>query len=303
MAMTLRIPGFRLGSPAVPPGGDPVGRMAMAVLRLAVLLQAGVTPDAAWRHLAHTDDPDARAVGVDRAAGVPLVAAIARRGGPWRELAAAWQVATVAGAPLADSLRTIAGVLRETAEIAADVRIALAEPAATARLMLWLPAVGVVLGVLLGFDTLGVLVGSPVGWALLVAGALLLFAAQRWTRRLVRAAQPDARIPGLGEELTAIALGGGVSIERAQELVTSSGVPAADVGDVLRLSRAAGVPAAELLRATAGHARLQARTDARLAAARLSTRLLIPLGVCTLPAFLCLGVAPLLLSVLSTSAF
>jgi len=31
----------------------------------------------------------------------------------------------------------------------------------------------------------------------------------------------------------------------------------------------------------------------------LSTRLLIPLGVCTLPAFLLLGVAPMLLSVMS----
>ncbi len=39
----------------------------------------------------------------------------------------------------------------------------------------------------------------------------------------------------------------------------------------------------------------------RLRAAKLSTRLLIPLGVCTLPAFLLLGVAPMLLSVLAST--
>jgi tight adherence protein B len=39
----------------------------------------------------------------------------------------------------------------------------------------------------------------------------------------------------------------------------------------------------------------------RLRAAHLSTRLLLPLGVCTLPAFLLLGVAPLLLSVLGST--
>jgi len=36
-------------------------------------------------------------------------------------------------------------------------------------------------------------------------------------------------------------------------------------------------------------------------AAKLSSSLLIPLGVCTLPAFLLLGVAPLILSVLSST--
>ena len=60
------------------------------------------------------------------------------------------------------------------------------------------------------------------------------------------------------------------------------------------------MPAVELLRASAALARHRARVDGRLRAARLSSRLLLPLGVCTLPAFLLLGVAPMLLSVMST---
>ena len=50
--------------------------------------------------------------------------------------------------------------LRDAQEAADDVRVALAEPAATAKLMGWLPLVAVLLGVALGFDTFGTLLGS-----------------------------------------------------------------------------------------------------------------------------------------------
>jgi tight adherence protein B len=169
--------------------------------------------------------------------------------------------------------------------------------------MLWLPPVGAVLGIALGFDTISVLFGSPVGVACLVGGAVLLLGARRWTAALVRRAQPPSGIPGLHAELTAIALAGGVSIDRARRLVANAGIASAPSTDsVLELSRSAGVPAVELLRASAAHERQSARTGNRLRAAALGSRLLLPLGVCTLPAFLLLGVAPMLLSVLSTTA-
>src|SRR5690349_23532599 len=44
----------------------------------------------------------------------------------------------------------------------------------------------------------------------------------------------------------------------------------------------------------------RSRTEGRLTASALSGRLLLPLGVCTLPAFLLLGVGPMLLSVLTS---
>jgi tight adherence protein B len=101
--------------------------------------------------------------------------------------------------------------------------------------------------------------------------------------------------------LLAIALSGGVSIDRARRLVreATDSPPDAETDAVLDLSRSAGVPAVELLRASSALARHRARVDGRLRAARLSTRLLLPLGVCTLPAFLLLGVAPMLLSVMT----
>lgn len=274
---------------------------ATSVQTLAVLLQAGAVPVAAWRHLAEADDPQARAV-VDRLdRGVPLLEAIEAEGGAWIDLAAAWEIATTVGAPLAEVLRMIAETLRDSAAAADDVRIALAEPAGTARLLLWMPLAGVLLGFALGFDTIGVIFGNVLGAACVALGLLLVAAAHLWTTRLLRQARPAPGTPGMHAELVAVALSGGASIDRAQQLVSQTSP--SETGDervrsVLELSRAAGMPAVELLRASAAQDRHAARVQGRLRAAKLSTRLLFPLGVCTLPAFLLLGVAPLLLSVL-----
>jgi tight adherence protein B len=76
---------------------------------------------------------------------------------------------------------------------------------------------------------------------------------------------------------------------------------AAAVEAVLALSRRAGVPAAELLRSEAEEARRAARADAAAKASVLAVRLMLPLGLCVLPAFMLLGVAPLLLAVITST--
>ncbi|MFE1644329.1 type II secretion system F family protein [Microbacterium sp. P01] len=284
--------------------GPDAAATAETVLRLAVLLQAGVSPARAWMHLAASGDPAAVRVHAAVDSGATVAAAVSGLGGAWTEVAAAWDVATTVGAPLAASLRGVAVALRDAQETTDDVRVALAEPAGTARLMGLLPLVAVGLGIALGFDTLGMLVGSPLGMACLVAGIALIVAARRWSSRLVRRARPTPGIPGLHAELLAIGLSGGVSIDRARSIVSRAHPTAADesTDETLALSRDAGVPAVELLRASASLARHRARTDGRMKAAALSSQLLLPLGVCTLPAFLLLGVAPMLLSVLSSTS-
>lgn len=280
--------------------------VSATLLKVAVLLEAGIAPAAAWRHVAEAGDDAAGRI-AERLQQDPSVpeALAAEPGAAWREVAAAWEIASLVGASLAPSLRGIALALRDAAEAMDDVRIALAEPASTARLMTWLPVFGVVVGGALGFDVIGVLFTHPIGIACLVAGVGLLVLARWWTARLVRAARPAAGIPGIRAELTAIALGGGASVDRARALVREAGDghgdDAAHTDAVLELSRRAGVPAVDLLRATAVQQRHDARTEGRLRAARLAGRLLLPLGVCTLPAFVCLGVAPMLVAVLSTT--
>lgn len=279
------------------------GLAAAAVLdRVAVLLEAGVEPARAWGFLAEQGDADAVAVAAGLGSGQRAGPLLAERGGAWTEVAAAWRIAETVGAPLAPSLRGFAGALRDAQRTRDDVLVALADPAATARLVSWLPVVAVVLSIALGFDILTALT-QPVGAVLVVAGVALMVAARLWSSRLVARARPGDEIPGLHAELVAIALSGGVSLDRAVEVVASGGTGQLDEATrgVLALSRRAGAPAVALLRAAAGDARHERRTEGRLAAARLSSRLLLPMGLCTLPAFLLLGVGPMLLSVLSGS--
>lgn len=281
--------------------------VAQLVRTLAVLLQAGAAPLAAWRHLAESGSEVAAGVVAESVeGGRPLVEAIRDAGGVWRIVAAAWGIAATVGAPLGEVLRAIAAALAGAGDIRDEVAVALAEPAGTARLMLWLPLVGLLLGTALGFDTVTVLLTQPAGWVCLGAGLGLLLLARVWTRAMVRRAAPAAGIPGIRAELLVVALAGGTAIPRARALVEQELADGDDptaapqaIEQVLRLSAAAGVPAAELLRAEADRARRDARTAGRAGAARLSSRLLLPLGACTLPAFMLLGVAPLILSVLS----
>lgn len=272
-------------------GDDPFS----VVMRLAVLLSGGASPALAWRHLAAGGDPTLRSVSAVADGGGDVAAVLRGAGGSWVDIAAVYAVAVETGAPLAETLRTVAVALREAAEISADVGVALAEPAATARLLAWLPIAGIPLGAALGFDTVGILLGDPVGRVCAAGGAALIVLSRIWCRRLVRSAQPPPGVPGLEAELWAVALSAGASPDRARRALgprSETDEPSA-VAETLELAARAGVPAAELLRAEGWAARHRARTAGREAAARLSTRLLLPLGACTLPAFLLLTVAPL----------
>jgi len=275
------------------------------VLRLAVLLSGGTAPARAWRYLAEGGDPTLGAAADAADRGADVGAALRAAGGSWNGLAAIWSVAVAAGAPLSETLRSVVGALRDAAEVSADVRVALAEPAATARLLGWLPLVGIPLGGLLGFDPVGVLLCDPLGQGCLALGIVLMGMAYAWMQRLSRKAQPSHAIPGLESELWAVALSAGVSVDRARALIDGLDLSSTDrlsVAGTLELATKAGVPAAELLRGDAWIARYQARTDGRVAAARLSSRLLVPLGLCTLPAFLLIAVVPAALAVLRSTA-
>jgi tight adherence protein B len=318
-------------------GNDMVAQLegvASVVQRLAVLLTAGVAPAAAWGYLAEdAGEGILRTVAGDAARGVPiaesLVAAVgdaavaqaraqaraqpqaqaqAQGAQAWRGLAAAWQVATVAGASLAPSLRQFASSLRELAQTHRDLSVALAGPVATARMVMVLPLIGVLFGLALGFDSLGTLFTTAPGWVCLVLGIALRVGARLWNRRLVARAQPHILTPGLDLDLMAIAVSGGASLVRASVAVEEARAVcglapdgAAGIESVLSLSRRAGVPAAELLRSEAEEVRRRARSDGQRAAATLAVTLMLPLGLCILPAFMLLGVAPLIISIVSST--
>ena len=317
------------------PTAQPLAGVAAITERLAVMLSAGIPPTGAWEYVAEfvenpipslliAKHPEPQELADALMAIVEPLPATERSA--WRGLAAAWSIAMTAGAPLAPVLTAYAESLRSLASVQRDIDVALAAPVATARLVLTLPPIGILLGFALGFDTLGVLFGSVVGWVCLLAGAALLIVAVRWNKRLVARAQPISMTPGIACELLAIAVSGGGSIEQAEALLQHSlrrfslrhegDDVQASGGDqpresavtidrtierVIRLSQRAGVPARQLLRSEAEAIRRAAGSAAEERAAALTVRLMLPLGLCVLPAFVLLGVVPMLITVVSST--
>lgn len=263
---------------------------ARALDRVATLVDAGVPAPRAWA----------------LSGGVPAADTPA-----WRDVGAVLLVAERTGAPSATAFRSLARALRRTAASDRAVRVALAGPRASSRVVLALPLLGLGLASTWGAGAVEVLVGSPLGWACLLLAAGLVAAGRRWTAGLVRAAVPDGRVPGVRLDAWAVALSGGGSWTGAERTVTEVfrqvGVPEGSpeeterLREVLELARAAGVPAALLLRAAAEDVRDEAAAAGLAAAEGLAVRLVLPLGVCVLPAFVLVGVVPVVVGVLSST--
>lgn len=69
----------------------------------------------------------------------------------------------------------------------------------------------------------------------------------------------------------------------------------------LSFAYATGAPSAAMLRAAAEEARRQRRQEARRRAEELSVKMMLPLGLCFLPAFILLGVIPVIIGMLPGS--
>lgn len=77
-----------------------------------------------------------------------------------------------------------------------------------------------------------------------------------------------------------------------------SGSAAGQLRDALTFVATTGAPSAAVLLATAAQLRRRRSREAERRAAALGVRLVVPLGLCALPAFIVLTVVPLLLSLL-----
>lgn len=71
-----------------------------------------------------------------------------------------------------------------------------------------------------------------------------------------------------------------------------------DLEPSLRFTQLSGAPAAKLLRAAAQAERKRGVRQAEARGAEFGIKLVIPLGLCALPAFVCLGIIPIVISLL-----
>ncbi len=235
--------------------------------------------------------------------------ALAAEGHPaWRVLAVAWHLAERSGGPLAPALVRVAAALRGLGQLRERRDVLLSGPRATVRLVAALPVVTFVLGGLLGFQPLEVIRGGP-GAAVFALGVVLWVSGVLWARALhERVAQQD-KVDGIEYELMWIAVSGGAppatALLRVVDAVDEYGAEWIPFDRFRRDGRLAaacltattsGVALRPMLRSGGEEARARAHAQLEQAAERLSVRVLIPLGVCVLPAFIAIGVAPVVIS-------
>lgn len=155
---------------------------ATTIARVCGHLRAGAPPADSWARVGVATD----------AFGVPNVSALRSvlpDHATARAVHAGCHVAAETGAPLAPVLGQVGDALAAAAEARDDREAALAGPRTTARVLAWLPALGLMLGAALGAKPLQVLLDGGVGTAALIGGAGLLVAGQRWTAALVTRAR------------------------------------------------------------------------------------------------------------------
>ncbi|MDQ4503790.1 type II secretion system F family protein [Sinomonas sp. ASV322] len=117
---------------------------------------------------------------------------------------------------------------------------------------------------------------------------------------LPRALGIAARVAGLGDGAVgraAAALELGVSWEHAWP-PDEIGDEVSEIRASLQFAAATGAPSAQLISARARLLRRARHRELERRAAALGVRLVVPLGTCSLPAFLCLGVVPVLISMM-----
>lgn len=102
-----------------------------------------------------------------------------------RVLARAWSLSEETGTPLADAAVTTAAVLREEREQRGRTRSAVAGARTTMTILTLLPLGGPVLAAFMGLDMRRVYAESPVVWAALGAGIVLVLVGRWWVARLV----------------------------------------------------------------------------------------------------------------------
>lgn len=167
-----------------------------AVFALAAELRAGRPPGRALalvaplsQVLSQSLGVAARAVASGASAGDELRRIADSPGcAGWRSVAAAWDVTSRAGGPVADVLDRLGEVLDAERQARTSLAAAMAGSRATMLLLATLPVFGLGLGQAMGARPLDMLLHSPLGWGLVTLAAVLDAVGVLWTSAIIRRA-------------------------------------------------------------------------------------------------------------------
>jgi tight adherence protein B len=220
-----------------------------------------------------------------------------------------WGLAFQIGGPVTVALERLADVFDRQQKNLSEIQLAFAGPQATAKLVSWLPLAALALAQLVGMNPLAAVTGSTAGLVSVLLGLGLLAVGQRWSKRLLEQANSKALDPGAFIDAVLVGLLGGLPLRKSElaakehfKIVFQQEVSEKDLAlikSVAELARDSGAALTKILAAEADRLREQERYQISEQIARLGIRLMIPLGVAVLPAFILIAIVPIAISLLS----
>lgn len=203
------------------------------------------------------------------------------------------QFALHCGAGLVETAQLLAELDAIEEQTRAEISQAQEVPSSTRRLMLWLPWLGLVLAEVAGLGAFEA-VFSMGGLLLLLMAAGLSYLGSWITNRMINRTNELMCKPEQPLLRLAVALEAGLSLTQALRL---SGLSRDHL--LIQFALQTGVSLRDLIRVQLRTELLNWRTKCVNLGKSLSVKLMVPLGLTTLPAFLLLTVAPVLLGALS----
>jgi tight adherence protein B len=209
---------------------------------------------------------------------------------------------------MASEIEFFADVLASRDRSLQKIEIAHASPKSTARLMLWLPIITLAMAQLLGWGVLDTLLEKPIVLVSLGLGIALLLVAKLVTSRLLKKAKPEQSYEGFYLLGVAMAFSAGANLVRAQDRALTSyrqvftiEPPASELSamaEITELVEHSGARAVELLRKQAQKMQEEVLFAAEVKIEKLGIKLMLPLGLGVLPAFVFLAIVPLMVTTL-----
>lgn len=287
---------------------------AVFTLKLATMLRAGSAPASAIEALASENSPEgmtAKALTERLHEGMTPASALAAENSPaWKLIAAAWHLSTLSGAPISTTLERMSEALTRLDALRQRREVLLAAPKGTVMLIASLPPISFIVAEVLGIDVLSQLV-TPAGILLAVTGIVLLIAGVSWGMAMIKTVNERDEVAGFELDLLWIALAGGNTPTQARRIVVHTiddfevvwaNLTSFRDGEIastlIKHAEERGVPLRDLVTHESHTLREHSHQRLEKEAERLAIRVLIPLGVCVLPAFVLLGVMPMMMALM-----
>lgn len=221
-----------------------------------------------------------------------------------------WSLALASGGSVAKAMENLSDSFASDEAHRREIELAFSGPRATAKLVGWLPVFGLGIAQLFGLNAIGVIFSKPIATVSVGLGVGLLFGGRFWAKSVLAKAQPVAGDPGLIFDAIRIGIDAGLPISaavnqsvQAAEQFLGASPNENDLSQVERMAarnRDAGASLSTLLVSAAQVTRDAHQFENEKKIAKLSVKLMVPLGLLTLPAFVCLAIAPIGISLLST---